>query len=147
MLLCYFGPIKSNSSLEAEFIAILIGCRICKIMKIDFSHMILETDNKLLVDAINSLHCPLYNYFNSWLEMVNFMKHMHAIKHTFRESNAVVDILAKQGKILGQFNLHFSKMMLNSLCRNYIMLDQWSIPYIKLSTNNECTRFSREVLA
>jgi hypothetical protein len=135
MIFCYFGPTKSNSPLEAEFIATLIGCRICKIMNMDFSHLILETDNNSLVDSLISSNCTLFNHLNRWLELLNYVKNMHTIKHTYRETNAVADLLAKQGKTSGTFTLYFSKTMLNSLCRNLILLDIWSIPYIKLDVN------------
>jgi hypothetical protein len=98
----------------------------------DLTRIILETDNSLLVDAINSSNCPFFNHLNRWLELVNYVKHLHTTKHTFRESNAVADLLAKQGKTSDKFTLQFSIAMLNSLCRNYILLDQWSIPYIKI---------------
>jgi hypothetical protein len=102
MIFSYFGPMMTTSPLEAEFIAILIGCRICKLFKIDFTCLILEADNSTLVDCLNSLSCPLYNRLNLWLELVTYAKNMNCIKHTFRETNAIIFYLTN-----GQF--HISK--------------------------------------
>jgi hypothetical protein len=42
MIFSYLGPINANSPLEAEFLAMLIGCRICNQLNIDFQQIILE---------------------------------------------------------------------------------------------------------
>jgi ribonuclease HI len=136
MLFCYFGPIISNSPLEAEFLAILIGCRLCKEHNIDFKHLILESDSNTLVDSIISYNCPRYNYLKQWKELLNYAQNIHLIKHTFREANSVADLLAIQGKSANTLVIYFSMHMLDCRCRNYILLDQREVPYIKTSINN-----------
>jgi hypothetical protein len=136
MIFGYYGPITASSPLEAEFIAILIGCRICKFINLDFKQLILESDNSTLVDSINAFTCPIFNHLSHWVELINYTNSMHYIKHIFRETNAVADLLAKQGKHSGNFTLHFDMPMFTKNCRNHILLDQWSVPYIKISTNN-----------
>jgi hypothetical protein len=135
LLFSYYGPIAAHSPLEAEFISVLIGCRICNILKMKFANIILEIDNYSLIEAIKSGNCPLYKHVNRWLELFNYTQHIHIAKHTFRESNAVADLLAKQGKLASKFSIQFSIYALTSLCRNYILLDQWEVPYIKMSIN------------
>jgi ribonuclease HI len=133
MIFSYFGPMVATSPLEAEFIAMLIGCRIYKLLNLDFGQLILESDNQTMVESINSSNCILFNHLNHWLEMLTYTKEIHLIKHTFRETNAVADLLAKQGKTTCNFTIYFAMSMLTHFCRNYILLDQWSVLYVKVS--------------
>jgi ribonuclease HI len=136
MIFSYFGPMKTTSPLEAEFFAMIIGCHICKLLKIDFTCLILETDNSTLVDCLNSLTCPLYNRLNLWVELVTYAKYMNSIKHTFRETNAVADHLAKQGKRKHHLHTIFSMYELTKFCRNLVLLDQWDIPYLQIRSKS-----------
>jgi hypothetical protein len=136
MIFYYWGPIVVSSPLEAEFFAMLIGCRIYNMLGMDFSHLILENDNCTLIKAIHAENCPIFKHTKHWLELLNYTKHLHLLKYTFRESNAVVDCLAKQGNTIGMFTLSFSMNSLNNICRSLILLDQWELPYIKVSINS-----------
>jgi ribonuclease HI len=136
MIFSYYGPIKANTPLLAEFFAMLIGLRLCAKFQIQTNAIILESDNKTLVEAINNVSCPIWNYLPFWKELTSFCRHMHTIKYTSRETNALADALAKQGKFVPSINVKFSIYELNKLCRNIIRLDQMDVPYMRIGTNN-----------
>jgi hypothetical protein len=132
MIFCFYGPMYAHPPLEAELLAMLIGCRICQIHNIEWNNIILESDSSTIINDIISKNCPSWYHINIWHELLNYCSLISAIKHTFRETNSVADALAHQGKQVMNLTISYNLSDLNRWCRNLIILDQLEIPYIRM---------------
>jgi hypothetical protein len=132
----YHGSLKATSSIEAEFLAMLIGCRICKHLNLALGTIIVECDNSVLIDSINRRTCPLWYHVSKWIELIDYASKVHLFKHTFREANAVADYIAKSGKLWSNLNISFTTNNMTSICRKLIHLDQWDVPYFRICTKS-----------
>ncbi|CAI9112858.1 OLC1v1013358C1 [Oldenlandia corymbosa var. corymbosa] len=124
------GFLGEGDCFQAEVYGLLFGVRKCECLEL--SPLEIQTDSQVLANLLSS-GGPYPWRFCEGLEEIHAImeRREYTIHHIFREANAVVDSLAKRAS--SEFFEQYEGFgYLPSFTRGLILLDQQSIPYVRV---------------
>lgn len=93
--------------------------------------LMLESNSKVILGWINFEKCNLWYFWDYWDDIKQFFSELNCnIHHIFRETNMVVDYLAKEGT----YNLckYITDCDIGGgTLRGLLHTDYWGLPYIR----------------
>ncbi|KAK4709692.1 hypothetical protein R3W88_004205 [Solanum pinnatisectum] len=123
MILAFATPLGEGTNNQVEVRPAVFG--MTWLLQIGYRNVILEVDSQLLVDWIMQNATPPWSIHAQVQQLMELIRQANKFKckHTYREANAVADLLSKESHKMTSPSIYNSSQQLPKEERAYYQLD------------------------